>query len=207
VSDTKKRKAEELVARGEGRDRILTSDEIDHKAIEIENVVRGLLKENYKFYVLVSGTYRSASEAWTCCTTRGNTKALINLANGQGVTGGVLQKYYGWKASINVYVTTLASNCNAVEKRVHQRMHNDAGAIWLADGAGGVYEDPDGSLKEFAVSFIYGPSVGLKFRRDTERSVPSVQPQSLSSSTSGFFSVFDRSQPQKTKTEGQGEKG
>ena len=70
---------------------------------------------------------------------------------------------FKWKCVESLYTTTSAYNMKEVEKRVHQLLFENPMSIWLRNGAGGVHLAEDGSLVEFSLSIIHGPSKGLSF--------------------------------------------
>ena len=106
------------------------------------------------FYSCVIGN----NEPWMGLTApRGRGKGpphLVSFADGSPVRASQLRKKQ-WRILKLDYACTRPSNMNAVEKRVHQLLHDKPGALWRVDGAGAVSAE-EGKTHVYAIALVFG---------------------------------------------------
>ena len=172
--ETKMAENNKLRAQGVGIDANLRRGTVEAIALRLVERIKLIVEDGEMLYVLTSQSLRIQTEAFVCTSSRGNGTRLITDVNGGSVTGTILKSNYGWKCKESLWTSTSASNMNRVEKRVHQLMYEDDRSIWIKNGAGGVKLDKMGSVLEFSLSIIHGPSAGLSFAVQHPRTLPRI---------------------------------
>ena len=154
----------------------LTVEQVTEKARKLEAQILPFVSGGESFYVATSYASRCTpsdttlnrdgfyscvignNEPWCgLVAPRGKGKGppqLVSFADGSPVLASQLRKKQ-WRIIKLDYACTRPSNMNAVEKRVHQLLHDKPGALWRVDGAGAVSAE-EGKTHVYAIALVFG---------------------------------------------------
>jgi hypothetical protein len=154
----------------------LSSLQLEAQALKLVNEVLPFISDGQSFNIATSYVSRCMpsdmtlnSEGFYSCKIGNNepwmgltaargegdgSSMLVSFADGSPVLASQLRKKQ-WRIVQLDYTCTRPSNMNAVEKRVHQLLHDNPGKLWRVDGAGAVRVE-EGKTHVYAIALVFG---------------------------------------------------